>query len=399
MQALASKPKVQANPSNPLPPLFNTSTSNITGWENLELCVRSGDSPSKPFQVPISGEPQPSLFGRLNPGPEVLWWGGEIDWEADTPTTMKVRLNQTPAVITASVDVYDTGFDANQVTWKAREISRIGSMMHLRVIPGSAIETIDDNILLEIARLMRQINMEYRLPIFLNYAPEMNDATNGPYGMKPRAFIQSFQSLTNLLRFETNMTAMVWSPKSSEGYPGQRTVPYDDETLNLLDTDFNGFVNDNDDAYGPFYPGDEFVDWVGLTHTPTSESSLSTPLRQILQSGPQTPLKNFYSRFSATPLKPLLLTTAIGYTHNATIFSIQEEISVKRDWWGQWMGIRNEMPNVRLVNGVERVRGAFDFSVGEKGEVRDAFLRDAGRAGVGWGRVEVSCRGDVLVKI
>ena len=33
--------------------------------------------------------------------------------------------------------------------------------------------------------------------------------------------------------------------------------------LALMDTNQDGVVNNADDAYSPYYPGDAFVDWVG----------------------------------------------------------------------------------------------------------------------------------------
>lgn len=34
-------------------------------------------------------------------------------------------------------------------------------------------------------------------------------------------------------------------------------------SYNSMDTNGDGTVNDQDDPFEPFYPGDEYVDWVG----------------------------------------------------------------------------------------------------------------------------------------
>ncbi|KAI8849884.1 hypothetical protein BC829DRAFT_442733 [Chytridium lagenaria] len=291
--ALSRLPKLTI-PQLPAPTV-NTTFTNVT----VTSCVRDITLDAL-TSVAGSSTPAPALTGRLNPGPGGVWWGVDMDWAVDTPTTLVSRIPKRPS---GCDDVYAEGFDADTVIWKARETRRAGSMMHLKVVPGSPMELIGVEVLGQVAKLSKQINEEYGVAVFLNYGPEMNDASNLIYGMKPNPYITSFRTLTSLVRQHTNMTAMVWTPKSGLGYPSDRTVPYDDESIGLMDTNGNGFVDQYDDAYGPFYPGDEHVDWTGLSLPPSS----SLPV--LLQGTPTNPSTNFYSRFSATNQKPLVLLT------------------------------------------------------------------------------------------
>ena len=61
-------------------------------------------------------------------------------------------------------------------------------------------------------------------------------------------------------------SAMVWSPNIGTGYPyagGSPAPP--EEVASLLDTNRNGVLDNGDDPYLPYYPGDQYVDWVGIS--------------------------------------------------------------------------------------------------------------------------------------
>ena len=61
---------------------------------------------------------------------------------------------------------------------------------------------------------------------------------------------------------------MVWAPNTGNGFPYSvsfavlNTSPADRAAM---DTNGNGILDIGDDPYLPFYPGDAFVDWVGLS--------------------------------------------------------------------------------------------------------------------------------------
>ncbi|KAI8828922.1 hypothetical protein BC829DRAFT_495189 [Chytridium lagenaria] len=344
--ALSRLPKLTI-PQLPAPTV-NTTFTNVT----VTSCVRDITLDAL-TSVAGSSTPAPALTGRLNPGPGGVWWGVDMDWAVDTPTTLVSRIRNVPAVVTVTLDVYAEGFDADTVIWKARETRRAGSMMHLKVVPGSPMELIGVEVLGQVAKLSKQINEEYGVAVFLNYGPEMNDASNLIYGMKPNPYITSFRTLTSLVRQHTNMTAMVWTPKSGLGYPSDRTVPYDDESIGLMDTNGNGFVDQYDDAYGPFYPGDEHVDWTGLSLPPSS----SLPV--LLQGTPTQPFNKFllpvlcHKPKTACPVDPV---------HGVVVHTDHEG-----DAGGGW----------------------------EFGNLRMAVTDEGGVEGVKWGIGRVSCEGVV----
>ena len=60
---------------------------------------------------------------------------------------------------------------------------------------------------------------------------------------------------------------MIWAPNSGNGYPfvgGPHSININSsEYDSTLDTNGDGKFDHDDDPYTPYYPGDEYVDWVG----------------------------------------------------------------------------------------------------------------------------------------
>lgn len=89
----------------------------------------------------------------------------------------------------------------------------------------------DDEYVSSFARQAREAG----IPIFMRYASEMNGAWV-PWYDEPAKYVEKFRLMSKVMKEEAPNVAMVWSP--------------------------NFWPNDNIDAY---YPGDEYVDWVGFS--------------------------------------------------------------------------------------------------------------------------------------
>lgn len=89
------------------------------------------------------------------------------------------------------------------------------------------------------------------------------------YGMQPQAFNQSWHNMYTLVKSVAPETIMVWAPNTPQGYPyGQQGTQYNALSAvdkALLDTNNNGQLDAGDDALAPYYPGDDVVDWIGLS--------------------------------------------------------------------------------------------------------------------------------------
>ncbi len=75
---------------------------------------------------------------------------------------------------------------------------------------------------------------EYNIPIFLRFGAEMNI---GPNGADPTAYLNAFRFVADYAKTKPNI-AMVWSPSD----------------ISALDR-----------PYEMYYPGDEYVDWIGMS--------------------------------------------------------------------------------------------------------------------------------------
>ncbi|GAA5899065.1 hypothetical protein JCM6882_004606 [Rhodosporidiobolus microsporus] len=102
---------------------------------------------------------------------------------------------------------------------------------------------------------------------FLRFAPEMQ-GTWMSYGMQPTAFLTHWVSMYNTVKAIAPNTIIVWAPNTPQGYPyGQQTTYTTLSTADqqALDTNNNGELDADDDSLAPYYPGDEYVDWIGLS--------------------------------------------------------------------------------------------------------------------------------------
>ena len=58
--------------------------------------------------------------------------------------------------------------------------------------------------------------------------------------------------------------AFMWAPNTGQGYPyqGYGLITTTTADIAILDINGDGKVNEGDDPYSPYYPGDDYVDWV-----------------------------------------------------------------------------------------------------------------------------------------
>ncbi|ORY29262.1 glycoside hydrolase, partial [Rhizoclosmatium globosum] len=117
--------------------------------------------------------------------------------------------------------------------------------------------------------------------VFVRFAPEMNGSWF-PYGQRPEEFKKSWIYCINYWRKELgddkSKVAFIWAPNSGNGYPFPKDPESKDEfygpdlttpegrlRMQQMDTNGNGGLDEDDDPYLPYYPGDAYVDWVGLS--------------------------------------------------------------------------------------------------------------------------------------
>ncbi|KAJ3058479.1 hypothetical protein HDU99_006786, partial [Rhizoclosmatium hyalinum] len=117
--------------------------------------------------------------------------------------------------------------------------------------------------------------------VFVRFAPEMNGSWF-PYGQRPEDFkktwIKCITYWRTALGADQSKVAFIWAPNSGNGYPFLKDPDSQDEfygpdnstisgqqRINQMDTNGSGDLDPDDDPYLPYYPGDAYVDWVGLS--------------------------------------------------------------------------------------------------------------------------------------
>ncbi len=170
-----------------------------------------------------------------------------------------------------------------------RSAKAAGAVLQVSWEPSAGLEAVrDDAYVRSFARALR----DYGHPVLLRFAPEMNGAWTAWHG-DPATYRAKFALIARVVREEAPNVALVWSPN----FVGD--APMDD-----------------------YYPGDEWVDWVGvnLYHDPyfrgdpTSSQMLADIFYQGKRTNPLDKLKAVYERYADR--KPIIVSeTGFGWAN------------------------------------------------------------------------------------
>ncbi|KAJ3305162.1 hypothetical protein HDV03_001924 [Kappamyces sp. JEL0829] len=216
------------------------------------------------------------------------------------------------------------------------------------------------------------------LRVMLRFGPEMNGNWM-PYGMQPLKFVSLWKRVYTAVKAVAPDVVFVWSPNClccsgltlvSPGYPfgsqsgnvGPGKIPLPADELAALDTNNNTRLDAGDSAYSPFYPGAEYVDWVGLSFYWKGDNTLP-PAGQYES---YTNAGNFYQTYAVKQDKPMVVSEG-----GAVFFSDQPagpgEVAIKQAWW------RQSITSGAFLDKYSQLKmfGLFEF---KKAEDSSAFL-------------------------
>ncbi|KAJ3295588.1 hypothetical protein HK104_002492 [Borealophlyctis nickersoniae] len=270
-------------------------------------------------------------------------------------------------------------YNRAMLDWHAQSVQQHGGTLAVTMEVVVPLTELTDAIYDMIAQHLRDINSKQGVPVFLRWCHEMNGDWTG-YGYKPLLYIPSFQKMSLAVKKYTNMTAMLWSPNLGIAYPFTPTPDSlsppptrtsDPANFALLKTSTNNpnVLDWYDDPYTPYYPGDQYVDWVGLsvylypddpnTNTPTLKDYFADVITGTGQwvdrvmgpdSNPQTrAVRDFYTRFAVNRNKPFALSeSGAPWLVNKPGTS---ELDIKRAWWEQLFNstVYSQFPMLKMV--------------------------------------------------
>jgi hypothetical protein len=338
---------------------------------------------------------------RLVPDDGVLL-GVSIDWTAQTLAGYAADLGSRPAVAVSFAGFPLTDDDVRNLDGAAQQLAGGGALL-LTLEPRGGLATVTDTAADDLARRLRRLN-DRGLPVVVRFAHEMNGSWYA-WGQQPEAYVAAFRRVAAALHAGAPDSATMWAPNYGGGYPytgGRFAAAAGTHDAEVLDTDSDGAVTAADDPYAPYWPGDDAVDWVGmslyhwgLAH-PWGENEVPGPDafadrltgRYLGAGGDERSVPDFYGVYGEGHRKPVAVPeTAAFWAPGA---GGAAELDVKRAWWSQVLdpGLPTRFPRLAMVNWFEwdkhevEVDARVDWRAAGTPEVRGAF-----RAALpGWAR-------------
>jgi hypothetical protein len=183
----------------------------------------------------------------------------------------------------------------------------------------------------------------YQIPVLIRWNHEMNGSWY-PWGNKPGLYIQKFREFANLAHTRSTHIGMAWTPNQGWGYPwsdGLFTVLPGSADFNSMDTNDDGFLTTADDPYTPFYPGDEYVDWVGVSfyhwgNDPHRSNQIPSADKFGVSLGVKGSYWNFHKLFSINKGKPMMIAeTSALFLEGNTAQGNASDFDIKAGWLDQ----------------------------------------------------------------
>ncbi|WP_309126588.1 OpgC domain-containing protein [Kocuria sp.] len=270
--------------------------------------------------------------------------GALLDWATDSAAAHAERSGAPAAVYGRPVQLPMSDQEQGYLRDFFVQVAGQGAHALLTVRPEVSLEKVDDARAAVLAAQVADVAEGYEGTVFVRFAPQMN-ASWVPWGQQPEAYRDAFRAVAKAMDAELGDPVMVWSPTVGGDYPfrAASTVPPSGGDLGALDTDGNGVWNQDDDAYRPYYPGDDVVDWVGLSayHDDTGDgpvrNTVAAPGAFEAQLGPARATgppagEDFYAAYAAGRDKPLMVETSAFYSPGA---EGAPEREIKSGWWDQ----------------------------------------------------------------
>jgi hypothetical protein len=300
--------------------------------------------------------------------PEGVLFGVNLDWGNETLQQYATDLGHAPAVTVAFVGVPFVEEDQRNVMSAVAQIRAVGGSLLLTLEPSGGLSTVTDSVALDIAQFSAEIN-EAGVPVIIRFAHEMNGSWYA-WGQQPIEYIAAFRRVATAVHNAAPGSSMMWAPNGADGYPftgGASTAQAGSDDFAELDTDGDGTITLADDPYAPYYPGDDAVDWVGMSlyhwgsMYPWGENELPEPGKFAAQltgtyvgtQGDSSMAPDFYQVYGVDHAKPVAIpeTAAMVVPRGDP----EGELAIKQQWWRQVFSsdFTTRFPQVKMINWFE----------------------------------------------
>ncbi len=308
-------------------------------------------------------------LARLQPA-SGAYFGLNLDWGNETAQQASDAFGHTPAVW-----VQFASFPMDEATRAyveafIEQVAEVGGMALLTLEPHDGLAAVTDKAAGDLGDLLARAWTERGVPTFVRFAHEMNGSWY-PWSQQPDAYVKAFQKVAAAVHERSPSSAMIWAPNQGTGYPftgGKFVARAGSTDATTLDTNRDGTLDAKDDPYAPYYPGDDAVDWIGVSlyhwglAYPWGENELPRPRTfEKLLRGVDTgahegaaAIPDLYKVYADGHDKPLaVIETAILYDPSATSGPSEKEL--KTAWFHQVYSetTRTEFPRIGMLNWFE----------------------------------------------
>lgn len=347
----------------------------------------------------IGWSPWPGL-AILEPT-DATYFGVNLDWGNDSAAAFNERLGVSAAAYVQFAPFpFDDGWRENLRLF-FEQVQATRGIAVLTLEPTIPLDQITGAQADDLAQFLKSWN-DQGVGVLLRFAHEMNGSWYG-WGQQPEAYVAAFRRVAGAVHATAPGTAMLWAPNYGAGYPftgGIYEATPDTPDYSLLDTNGDGVVDKQDDPYAPYYPGDDAVDWVGLSlyhwgsAYPWGENEMPEDGKFVAQltgtytgaNGDETGTPDFYAEYAEARDKPLaIVETAALYN---TTESGPAELAIKQAWWRQVFApeVFERFPRLRMINWFEwnkaesEIGGdTIDWTITRDPDILAAFVGDLPR--------------------
>ncbi|GAA5821422.1 hypothetical protein JCM10212_002339 [Sporobolomyces blumeae] len=203
------------------------------------------------------------------------------DWNQESPQEINRALGDSISVIGDYLNVSPDDYAFRQVDYHLDSVVRaatgnVKAVYAPAVLFGASLDQWTLEMTTNLAQAMKKVT-DKGVPVWLRWCFEMNGGWM-PYGLQPDRYVPLFRDVANAVRAVSNETYMLFAPNI-----------------------WNGPVDDASQGYMPYFPGEEYVDLVGLSFYSLGEdkSKNQAPSSTLFRSG-FTPFYNLFSPASAS---------------------------------------------------------------------------------------------------
>lgn len=308
------------------------------------------------------------------------------------------RLGFTPAVYVAFFDFSSSTVNFEAIHSFLEQVREVQGIAMLTLEPWEGLDTVTENQCRQLAELCADFERRGIGGIFIRFCHEMNGNWYA-WGQRPTLFKAKFRLLAEKLQPLTSRTAMIWAPNYGVGYPFGIPIPaYGSTDFLALDTNRDGSISDRDDMYEPYYPGNDAVDWVGMTlyHWGTdfpwleNEVPPTNSFAKSLTGAYQGSIPNFYARYCLDPArkKPMAISETAAFYN--TQMPGPTALRIKQAWWTQIFAAATEFPMLKCINWFDEYKresvaqnNLIDWRVSADPQICAAFVSDLRSIGNG----------------